>query len=500
TYPIKICRIIEGKKYYATGILSVKEGPGPTGSPVWQFGVAQAQSLIIGITPDLDADYPFKDKDVLVKILGHELEKSWDIASIEKDLLDADAPALPYNVEITIKRDSKEQVVWIQLVLVNHSHAIILNKTGQMFKVKPSDRKEDDDKKTITFTPSDLSQITVKNTDITRANKRILDILGMTPRTVIRGVMKDSPADKAGLKPGDIILSYADTSLPTVREVNEINKEAAEDGAEILISRDGKMLGVINIQPKKHKKQILLGINPSVEFEHTTVGFVRKNSLAEKNDIKKGDSIESVNGQKVSTWIEIFNQLRAAQKADKPVTIKLVAGKTIEMGKIGVSEFDPECYSVSAFGGSGYGLKVLKTDLIKRGPIDAIGWGVGEVMFVVGSSYQTLRSLLFGDVSPDNIMGPVGMGSAAVTLSRRGPVEFMYFMAIISASLAVINFLPFPVVDGGHAVFLLIEKVMGKPVPIRIQNISQLIGIAALLLAFVLITWNDIARLIRGMW
>jgi regulator of sigma E protease len=64
---------------------------------------------------------------------------------------------------------------------------------------------------------------------------------------------------------------------------------------------------------------------------------------------------------------------------------------------------------------------------------------------------------------------------------------------------AVINFLPIPVVDGGHAVFLLIEKIMGRPVPVQIQNVITMLGWALILFLFILLTWNDIVRILSNL-
>jgi regulator of sigma E protease len=94
----------------------------------------------------------------------------------------------------------------------------------------------------------------------------------------------------------------------------------------------------------------------------------------------------------------------------------------------------------------------------------------------------------------------VGIGSLAIQAGRKGFMHFVYLMALISVSLAVINFLPFPVLDGGHAAFLIIEKIRGKPVPAKIMNITQLIGLAALLFVFVALTWTDIVRILKGLW
>jgi regulator of sigma E protease len=64
----------------------------------------------------------------------------------------------------------------------------------------------------------------------------------------------------------------------------------------------------------------------------------------------------------------------------------------------------------------------------------------------------------------------------------------------------VLNFLPIPVVDGGHAVFLLIEKILGKPVPVKIQNAVTMVGWTLMILLFVALTWNDISRILSNLW
>jgi regulator of sigma E protease len=109
--------------------------------------------------------------------------------------------------------------------------------------------------------------------------------------------------------------------------------------------------------------------------------------------------------------------------------------------------------------------------------------------------YFTLKGLITRDVSHKAVAGPVGMGSMAIRVAREGPIQFLYFMAFISAVLAVMNFLPIPVVDGGHAVFLLIEKIRGKPLPIKVVNIIQIAGLALLGIVFLLLTWQDVARI-----
>jgi len=138
--------------------------------------------------------------------------------------------------------------------------------------------------------------------------------------------------------------------------------------------------------------------------------------------------------------------------------------------------------------------------VIKRNPLHAIAWGVGETGRFVAISYLSLRSLIRGTVSGKGVMGPVGIGGVAVAAGREGLIELMYLMAFLSATIAVVNFLPIPVVDGGHVVFLAIEKFRGKPVPVKVLNIAQMAGLVLILGVFVAITWNDISRMIDNLW
>ena len=80
--------------------------------------------------------------------------------------------------------------------------------------------------------------------------------------------------------------------------------------------------------------------------------------------------------------------------------------------------------------------------------------------------------------------------------ARRGPTWFWYFLALISVNLAFVNLLPIPVLDGGHLLFLLIEKVKGSPVSARVFGYSQVVGLVFVLLLVLFVTYNDILRLL----
>ena len=246
-------------------------------------------------------------------------------------------------------------------------------------------------------------------------------------------------------------------------------------------------------------------------MEHLVVAGVRENSPAEDREIITGDAIEKVNGQDVTTWPDLLAALSRLKGKDVTLTVRRGSNrseKTIALAEAPVTKkspfdtrippvFDESDYSTTILTGP-WNYRILMDPKVSRGPLAALAWGARETMFFITTSYATLRSLINKTVSTKDIAGPVGIGSMAIQAGRRSMLDFAYFMAMISVSLAVVNFLPFPVVDGGHALFLIIEKIRGRPLSVRVMNAVQMVGLAMILLVFVLVTWQDISRIWGG--
>ena len=103
--------------------------------------------------------------------------------------------------------------------------------------------------------------------------------------------------------------------------------------------------------------------------------------------------------------------------------------------------------------------------------------------------------MVTGQISGKNLSGPVGIAKDAGTVAKRGLIATLSFMAIISISLGILNLLPIPVLDGGQIVFVLIEKLIRRPLPDNIQLAFQQIGVGALLFLMVFALYNDLVRI-----
>jgi len=129
-----------------------------------------------------------------------------------------------------------------------------------------------------------------------------------------------------------------------------------------------------------------------------------------------------------------------------------------------------------------------------RNFLTAAHWGLEETRDLIVQFYITLQRMFGGSVSAKNMMGPLGIGKAGLGFASRGMDYLIWFLAMISANLAVVNFLPIPIVDGGLFLFLLIEKFQGRPLSPRVQSIAQLVGIALIASVFIFVTYQDIMR------
>src|SRR5690242_19841485 len=118
-----------------------------------------------------------------------------------------------------------------------------------------------------------------------------------------------------------------------------------------------------------------------------------------------------------------------------------------------------------------------------------MGWGVLETRDLILQFYVTLQRMFGGSVSPSNLMGPLGIVNAGTKFAFKGTDWLIWFLAMISANLAVVNFLPIPIVDGGLFLFLIIEKIQGKPLSPKTQSIAQVVGLAIILSVFLLVAY-----------
>lgn len=214
---------------------------------------------------------------------------------------------------------------------------------------------------------------------------------------------------------------------------------------------------------------------------------VQKDYPAYEVGIRKGDVVTEINGHKISTSDDLSLYLAIAdpkkkntvevERNNKDLTFK-VQPKKVKKG-------DKVSYVY------GIGMQQEKT----HGFVAAINYTIDKTVSIFKQMFITIGYLFTGGISINQLSGPVGIYSIVGEQSKAGLASLLYLVAFLSINVGVINLLPIPAFDGGHIMFLIIEKIKGSPVNAELQNKINTVGLMLLLLLMVVVTFNDILRL-----
>ena len=329
-----------------------------------------------------------------------------------------------------------------------------------------------------------------------------LIVAGFTPRSVVDRVEAGSVAADH-FKPGDVVLSIRlgdeIVNQPAHRTLTELVDEAGNTGRQLVFTvlRDGQehmtggIVPTVKLKTPNKSKRYVLGLGIGFDDTHATIAEVIDRSPAADAGIPSGSTLVSVGGQPVADWFDLCRQLAAAEPGKE---FDVVTAARPEPYKLKLSKEQIDSVAGLRYGTS-LALRELTIERMTRSPLIAMWWGVTETRDLILQFYLTLQRMIDGGISFKNVMGPVGIFDAGTKFAAKGTDWLIWFLAMISANLAVVNFLPIPIVDGGLFVFLILEKIMGRPLSPKMQGIAQYIGLALLLSVFLLATYQDIARL-----
>ena len=506
TFQIVFERNVDGKVRLGQAELGLKTGSSPSGekdSEVLKFGVASAATLELGtIEEDLFADDGFVEGDIVIAVNGQEVQHHWDMVDLTRTLDGSPVPVTvrPAPADDGAAKDDRTVLAIPKLTMAPEDHGLVFLADGTLLRAKTLVDVEDEDAPEdspamVRLTLLDGSERDVAEEDVVDAP--LLDVAGLACRMVVELVQEGSPAHEAGLLPGDIILSYGRQSLPTFQQFQDVNREFVDVGTEIVVLRDNEV-HTLPITPKTKDDRPLAGIKLATDRDHLVVADVRAGSPAHAAGVRSGSIIQAVNEQPVDTWPELIN---AIAEQDGPIVLSGQNGDGpfhAELAPLSAETFRLDEYRYDLFPIRPF--EPLLTEIHYPNPLRALVWGGREAFDYAQIGYASLRAMVTGTVSLKEVRGPLGMGQVAVSVVRHGdPMQFINFMALISVLLAVFNFLPLPVVDGGLAVLLIVEKIRGRPLNARLLNIIQTTGVVLLIGLFALITWRDLWRIINNL-
>ncbi|HEX7357195.1 MAG TPA: RIP metalloprotease RseP, partial [Ignavibacteriaceae bacterium] len=309
----------------------------------------------------------------------------------------------------------------------------------------------------------------------------------ITQTTTIAYVEAGSPAALAGFESGDKVLSVNGKQVTNWEDLRaEIFINTLGENINVEVLRNGEKQTLLvkrKLIPDDETQAMFLvpeGVKPAI-------GEVVKDSPAEKAGIKAGDVLISLNG------VTLYSAKQTTE------LISSNAGKELQL----VVQRDNKDINLSVTPGPDAKIGVAigpvfigKTTMRTYGAFESVYYGWKDIEKMTALTFSMIGKVFTGDVEFKKAFGgPIKIAQIAAKSADSGMANFLYFLALLSLSLAILNIMPFPVLDGGHLVMIIIEAAIKREIPIKIKMAIQNTGLVLLLLLMAFIIYNDIISL-----
>ncbi|MDE6251593.1 MAG: RIP metalloprotease RseP [Lachnospiraceae bacterium] len=295
--------------------------------------------------------------------------------------------------------------------------------------------------------------------------------------------------EEAGLEAGDVITEYNGKNIVISRDLflQEYMYPVTKDDVTIKYKRDGKEY-TATVTPKEVYS---MGISFYANEKPAEVLSVVNGSAIEEAGVKAGDVITSINGEKIEKGKDISDYLD-----ENPLTSENIELEFKRDDKTIKKSVEPRItYSI--------GLK-YNTGRVKTSALGVLRYSFTEMRYDSESVIKSLWMLITGKIGAEAVSGPVGIANivddAYEQTKSQGAFEVFLNMAnltvLFSVNLGVVNLIPFPALDGGRLLFLVVEAIRRKPVPKEKEAVVHFVGMAILMVLMVFILFNDIKKII----
>ena len=302
--------------------------------------------------------------------------------------------------------------------------------------------------------------------------------------TTVGFVEPKSVAEQAGFKEGDKLVAVNGKAVGNWEDVQtDLYLDDVASPLSVQVDRAGQMT-TVDMPKGAVKPDEQIGIYP--DHMHAVIGAVTPGMPAAKAGIQGGDVVLSIDGQQIATNTQVVS------------LVKEKKGQLIQLGiKRGAEEKQIQVMPNSD-GKIGIEIGTQYTGPIRKysyNILSAIPVGFDQTVGATSLLIRSISQMVTGQVSfTKSIGGPIKIAQLATQSAEMGLVSFLGFMALLSISLAVLNILPIPALDGGHLAFLIYESIFRREVPTKVKLFAQQVGFALILLFMAFVIYNDIVH------
>jgi len=300
---------------------------------------------------------------------------------------------------------------------------------------------------------------------------------------VVGAVKAGSPADLAGVKPGDRIVSIDGRDVPTWDALDLEVTPKANHALSVGVERRGERL-TLQITPAAFSKYELgdLGVLPVIRPQ---IVEVQPGRPADRAGLQRGDVVLALGGQRGIDQPAVIDKIK--KSADTPLTF------TIERN----GEAQDLVVTPDKDGLIGVTISEVETKRVDPTVLQAFALSAQQNWDSTKAIGRTLSGLLKRELPVKQLMGPVAIAELSGSAAHLGVVALFQFMSMISLNLGLVNLLPVPVLDGGHIAILAVEGVTRRDLSVRVKERILLAGAALIVLLMVTVIYNDVMRLFR---
>ncbi len=312
------------------------------------------------------------------------------------------------------------------------------------------------------------------------------------PANRVGTVVEGSAADRAGIEVGDRLVEiggetfdYWYSGLQTLVE----DYESRGAPVPITLERSGEMLRV-DLEPERIEGRWSVGMRYQAD---PRVGNVKQGGPAWKAGLRRGDVILAIDGEPITTYSQIVEKVHAS--IDTPLEFRWLhegeersAAVTPQKATVPVSLAETEVVGRVYFEEYRESISLPFTTAVAMGTRTT--WGMVE------QTASFLKTLVTKGASKDSVSGPLRIAQFSGEMSRWGFDYLLRFLALFSVNLFLLNLLPVPVLDGGHAVFIIYELVLRRPANQRVQATATQVGFVALMLLMAWVVTMDLISVV----
>ncbi|PYS54106.1 MAG: RIP metalloprotease RseP [Acidobacteria bacterium] len=303
-------------------------------------------------------------------------------------------------------------------------------------------------------------------------------------QAIVGAVEPGSPADRAGIKPGDEVVVFDGKQKPDWQDIFNVVLTSPGANLPVVVQRHGQRIETTFIPERKGPDESgFVGMGPAVR---TVVRRVY-GAPALAAGIQVGDEILKVNG------IELKNSGRYVQETIQKVPEKTFPITILRNGREMELQVTPETKN---------GLRMIgieippPTVMIKLGLVDGLKKSIQVNKDNAALLFQLIPKLFKREASLKQLNGPIGIIQISGQAMDAGMATLITLMAIISLNLGVLNVLPIPILDGGAMLLLLVESLMGRDLSLRMKERIVQVSFVFLLMLFVIVMYNDVVKLL----